>query len=51
MAEKEHKFYTSFHYHSLINLCVLFVMSPGAQKRGSVVVYDFITQFVIYFMG
>ena len=26
-------------------------MSPGAEKGGSVVVYDFITQYVIYFMG
>ena len=25
-------------------VCVLFAMSPGAEKGGSVVVYDFITQ-------
>ena len=42
MAEKVNKTYTSFHYHSLVFVCVLFVMSPGAEKRGSVVVYDFL---------
>ena len=53
MAEKVNKTCTSLHYHSLINVCVcvLFAMSPGAEKGGSLVVYDFITQYVIYFMG
>ena len=52
MAEKVNKSYTSFHYHSLMNLCVLyFVMSPSAEKGGSLAVYDFITQYAIYFMG
>ena len=45
MAEKVNKTNTSFHHHSLINLCVLFVMSPGAEKHGSIVVYDFIMQY------
>ena len=49
MAEKVNKTCTSLHYHSLINL--LFAMTPGTEKGGSVVVYDFITQYVIYFMG
>ena len=45
MAEKVNKSYTSFHYHSRINL------SPSAEKGGSIEVYDFITQYEIYFMG
>ena len=51
MAEKVNKTCTSLHYHSLINLCVCYLPSPGAEKGGSVVVYGFITQYVIYFMG
>ena len=47
MAEKVNKSYTSFHYHSLINVCV----SPSAEKDGHLAVYDFITQYAIYFMG
>ena len=51
VAEKVNKTCTSLHYNSLINVCVLFAMSLGAEKGGSVVGYDFISQFVIYFMG
>ena len=47
MTEKVNKTYTSFHNHSIIKL----TMSLGAEKGGSVVVYGFITQYVIYFMG
>ena len=47
MAEKVNKTYTSFHYH----VCILFVMSLGAENDGSVALYDFITQYVIYIMG
>ena len=52
MAEKVNKSYTSYDYHSIINLCAfLFVMSPSAEKGGSLAVYDFITQYSICFMG
>ena len=51
MAEKVNKSYTSYHYHSIINVCILFVMSPGAEKGGNIAVYDFITQYASYFMG
>ena len=53
MAEKVNKSYASFHYHSLINLCVyiLSVISPSPEKDGNLAVYDFITQYAIYFMG
>ena len=47
MAEKVNKTCTSLHYKFV---CVLFAMSPGAEMGGSVVVYYFITQYVIYFM-
>ena len=51
MAEKVNKSYTSFHYHSIINLrAFYFVMSPSAEG-GSLAVYDFITQYAMYFMG
>ena len=33
MAEKVNKFYTSFHYHSLINLCILYLSCHLAQRR------------------
>ena len=46
MAEKTNKTLSFPHF-----VCVLFAMSPGAEKSGSVVVYDFIKQYVIYFMG
>ena len=50
-VSKKGKTYTSFHYRSLINVCVLF-LSPGTQYRGSSVAgYGFITHHVIYFMG
>ena len=32
-------------------LCILFVLSPRAEKGGNIAVYDFITQYAIYFMG
>ena len=51
MAEKVNKSCTSYHYHSIINVCNLFVMSPSAEKGGNIAVYYFITQYVIYFMG
>ena len=54
MAEKVNKSYTSFYYHSLINLCVFYLscdLSPSAEKGGSLAFYDFITQYAIYFMG
>ena len=47
MAEKVNKTYTSFHYH----VCILFVMSLGAENDGSVAVYDFITQYVSISLG
>ena len=41
MAEKVNKSYISYDYHSIINLCAfLFVMSPSAEKGGSLAVYD-----------
>ena len=33
MAEKVNKSYTSLHYHSLINLCVLHLSCHLAQRR------------------
>ena len=33
MAEKVNKSYTSFHYRSLINLCVLYLSCHLAQRR------------------
>ena len=48
MAEKINKTYTSFQYKLV---CILLVMSPSAEKGGSLAVYDFITQYAIYFMG
>ena len=33
MAEKVNKSYTSFHYHSLINLCVLYLSCHLAERR------------------
>ena len=33
MAEKVNKSYTSFHYHSLINLCVFYLSCHLAQRR------------------
>ena len=33
MAEKVNKSHTSFHYHSLINLCVLYLSCHLAQGR------------------
>ena len=33
MAEKVNKSYTSFHYHSLINLCVFYLSCHLAQIR------------------
>ena len=51
MAENVNKSYTSFHYHSLINVCVFFAMSPSAEKGGNIAFYDLNTQYAIYFMG
>ena len=33
MAEKVNKSYTSFHYHSIINLCVFYLPCHLAQRR------------------
>ena len=33
MAEKVNKSYTSFHYHSIINLCVFYLSCHLAQRR------------------
>ena len=33
MAEKVNKSYTSFHYHSLMNLCVRYLSCHLAQRR------------------
>ena len=33
MAEKVNKSYASFHYHSLINLCVFYLLCHLAQRR------------------
>ena len=33
MAEKVNKSYTSFHYHSLITLCVLYLSCHLVQRR------------------
>ena len=33
MAEKANKSYTSFHYHSLINLCAYYLACQLAQRR------------------
>ena len=48
MAVKVNKAYTSLSFPFkfvcvCVCVCVLFVTSPGAEKCGSVVVYDFIT--------
>ena len=51
MAEKVNKSYTSFHYHSLINFCVLYLLCHLAQRRAETLQYDFMTQYAIYFMG
>ena len=51
MAEKVNKSYLlslPFHYK---HVCILFVMSPSAEKGGNIAVYDFITQYAICFMG
>ena len=52
MAEKVNKSYTSYHYHSIINMCVFYLSCHLAQRRAeNIAVYDFITQYAIYFMG
>ena len=52
MSEKVNKTCTSLQLSFPYKFVrVLFAMSPGAEKGGSVVVYDFITQYVIHFMG
>ena len=33
MAEKVNKSYTSFHYHFLINLCIVYLSCHLAQRR------------------
>ena len=33
MAEKVNKSYASFHYHSLMNLCVLYLSCHLSQRR------------------
>ena len=51
MAEKVNKTYLFSLSSPYRFVCVLFVMSPGTEKSGSIVVNDFITQFVLYFMS
>ena len=52
MAEKVNKTYYLFSISIPYKLvCILFVMSPSAEESGSLAVYDFVTQYAIYFMG
>ena len=39
MAEKVNKSYTSFHYHSLMNLCVLYLSCHLAQRRAEALLF------------
>ena len=52
MAEKVNKPYTSFHYHSRINLVVFYLSCHLAQRTTEALQFMiFITQYVIYFLG
>ena len=39
MAEKVNKSFASFHYHSLINLCVLYLSCHLAQRRAETLLF------------
>ena len=39
MAEKVNKSYTSFHYHSIINLCVFYLSCHLAKRRAKALLF------------